>query len=76
MDCELKAPLGKFRVVGVDLFSHEDYVVGDYDSRAAAISRAETRNRERLGPMHDVAYVYDDQGSFIDCHLGQFGVHP
>ena len=27
---ELKAPAGKFRVVGVDLFSHEDYLKGDY----------------------------------------------
>jgi hypothetical protein len=24
---ELKAPAGKFRVVGVDLFSHEDYLM-------------------------------------------------
>ena len=33
-DLELKAPAGKFRVVGVDLFSHEDYLTGDYASEA------------------------------------------
>jgi hypothetical protein len=31
---ELKAPAGKFRVVGLDLFSHEHYLMGDYGSRA------------------------------------------
>jgi hypothetical protein len=37
----LKAPAGKFRVVGVDLFSHEDYLKGDYASEAEAYKVAD-----------------------------------
>ena len=58
----LKAPAGKFRVVGVDLFSHEDYLKGDYASEA--VSR-QGRRRSRSGSMDDVYYVYDDQGTYL-----------
>jgi hypothetical protein len=37
----LKAPAGKFRVVGVDWFSHEDYLKGDYASEAEAYKVAD-----------------------------------
>jgi len=56
---------GMTRVVGVDLFSHEDYLVGDYKSRAKAFSIADAHNRQRSGSMDDVYYVYDDQGKYI-----------
>ena len=62
---ELKAPAGKFRVVGVDLFSHEHYLKGDYDSRAKAFKVADHHNTKRSGSMDDIYYVYDDQGTYI-----------
>ncbi len=61
----IAAPAGKFRVVGVDLFSHEDYLVGDYGSRATALKVADAHNAKRSGPMADIYYVYDDQGTYI-----------
>jgi hypothetical protein len=62
---ELKAPAGKFRVVGVDLFSHEDYLKGDYDSRTEAYKIADDHNAKRSGSTDDINYVYDDQGTYI-----------
>lgn len=62
---ELKAPIGKTRVVGVDLFDHEDYLVGDYDSRDEAFGVADGQNTKRRGSMDDVYYVYDDKGRYI-----------
>jgi len=62
---ELTAPAGKFRVVGVDLFSHEDYLVGDYGSRAEAFKVADDHNTKRSGSMDDIYYVYDDQGTYV-----------
>lgn len=62
---ELAAPVGKFRVVGVDLFSHEDYLKGDYTSRAEAYKVADDHNTKRSGSMDDIYYVYDDQGTYI-----------
>ena len=64
-DVELAAPAGKFRVVGVDLFSHEDYVMEDYGSRAEAFKVADDHNTKRSGSMDDVYYVYDDRGAYI-----------
>jgi hypothetical protein len=61
---DLKAPQGKFRVVGVDLFSHEDYLVKDCDSRKEAFQIADARNKKRTGEMDDILYVYDDQGNY------------
>jgi len=56
---ELKAPLGKFRVVGVDTFvgPREDYSLGDFDSLSQAIRKA----KKHAGEMNPV-YVYDDNG--------------
>ena len=65
MATELRAPKGKIRVVGVDLFSHEDYLVGDYGSREAAFQIADEHNKKRSGSMADVYYVYDDEGNYI-----------
>jgi hypothetical protein len=62
---ELKAPPGKTRVVGVDLFDHEDYLVKDCDGVEEAFSIADGNNKRRTGPMDDVYYVYDDQGHYI-----------
>lgn len=57
IDLELKAPEGKFRVVGVDTFDGTDWVDGDYDTyekaRLAAI--------EKGGKMLKT-HVYNDKG--------------
>ena len=65
MPIELKAPMGKTRVVGVDLFDHENYLVRDCDSQDEAFRVADDHNTKRSGSMDDVYYVYDDQGRYI-----------
>lgn len=64
MAAELKAPEGKFRVVGVDTFDGTDWVEADYDTKEAALQAARHRGGEML-KMH----VYDDKGR----HLGEAG---
>lgn len=76
MNVELKAKSGKTRVVGVDVFSHEDYVVGDYDTPQEALDTAEQRNQMRAGAMCDIYYVYTDSGQYLSCNLGSKGVSP
>lgn len=56
----LKAPPGKFRVIGVDTFDGTDWVCGDYDDRHTAITLA----NEKGGTMLKT-HVYDDTGKHI-----------
>jgi len=63
---KLKAPEGKFRVIGVDTFSNEDWIYGDYDSKAKAIEIAD----EKGGTMNKT-YVYDDTGKHL-YNAGEF----
>jgi hypothetical protein len=74
---ERKAPAGKTRVIGVDLFSHEDYLVKDCDTQEEAFSLADETNIKRKGAMDHVYYVYDDKGRYIRGNeaVGQ-AVHP
>jgi hypothetical protein len=65
MSEDLQASAGKFRIIGVDLFSHEDYLVGDYDSQPEAFKIADEYNTRRSGSMDDIYYVYDDRGKYI-----------
>ena len=65
MDRDRTAPAAKFRVVGVDLFSHEDYLVGNYDSQEEAFKIADENNTQRKGSLDDIYYVYDDRGTYI-----------
>lgn len=60
MRVDLKAPKGKFRVVGVDTFSSENWVQGDFDKKEDAIDEADKRGASML-KMH----VYDEQGSHL-----------
>lgn len=71
-------PEGKTRIVAVDLFSHDEYIVGDYDKRAEALKVGHRHNRKRKGSMDDVYYVYDDKGDIIDYDtvLDEVGVSP
>ena len=65
MATETKAPEGKTRLIGVDLFDHSDYLVDDFESRETALEEARAHNAKRRKKMDDVYYVYDDQGNFI-----------
>ena len=65
MATELRAPKSKVRVLGVDLFAHEDYLVGDYDDWGEAFRIADKHNKKRSGSMDDVYYVYNDSGAYI-----------
>jgi hypothetical protein len=71
------APKGKFRVIGVDLFSHEDYLVGDHE-KSEAFDTADSHNKKREGEMDDVYYVYDDKGLFKrgPAAVSEVGVAP
>lgn len=60
----LRAPEGKFRVVGVDTFDRTDWIEGDFDTREEALSRASA-----LGGTMLKTHVYDDQGR----HIGERG---
>ena len=59
---KLKAPKGKFRVIGVDTFEGPtaDYLIGDFPSLAEAQSAA----KEHAGDMNPV-YVYNDAGVMV-----------
>jgi len=65
MTTELKAPSGKTRVIGIDLFENKDYLIGDFDNRNEAFQKADDHNMNRSGSMDDVYYVYDDTGCYI-----------
>lgn len=65
MSIELRAPEGKIRVVGVDLFDHGDYLVGDYDDQDEAFRVADEHNEKRTGSMDDVYYAYDGQETYV-----------
>ena len=64
-DVQRAAPAGKFRVVVVDLFSHERFLEAEFDSQEEAFRLADEHNTKRSGPMDDVYYVYDDQGRYL-----------
>lgn len=58
-------PIGKFRVIGCDLFDHSDYVVKDCDTEDEAFELADDHNSQRTGSMSDVYYVYNDKGDYL-----------
>lgn len=63
---ELKAPQGKFRVVGVDTFSNEDWIIKDCDTLDQAIAVA----NENGGTMLKT-HVYNDQSQHLH-EAGEF----
>jgi hypothetical protein len=58
-------PQGKNRVIGVDLFAFEEYLVKDCASRAEAFDLADGKNKSRKDRLEDVYYVYNDRGEYI-----------
>lgn len=62
MNTQLKAPTGKFRVVGVDTFEGPtaDYLIGDFPS----LEEAKQKATESGGEMNPV-YVYDSTGKML-----------
>lgn len=65
----LKAPKGKFRVIGVDTFEGPtaDYLIGDYASLGDAIAVA----KQKGGVMNPV-YVYDESGKEVLFKAGKY----
>lgn len=59
-DLELKAPFGKFRVIGVDTFDYTDWIYGDYDTIEEAKQKAEDE-----GGIMLKTHVYDDAGKHV-----------
>ena len=57
---ELKAPAGKFRVIGVDTFDGTDWIDGDYDTEEIAIQQAKVKGGTMLK-----THVYNDEGKHI-----------
>jgi hypothetical protein len=78
---DLKAPKGKFRIVGIDKFEipgEGHWVEGDYDSLDEALRIARNNTREASGDATDssmatVFYVYDENGSYLggDTYKGE-----
>jgi hypothetical protein len=68
MITELKAPKGKYRVVGVDIFSNEDYLIGDFksydDARKTVTKWGEHAQMTKI-------YLYDDKGRIL-CEAGSY----
>lgn len=64
---ERTAPVGKFRVIGVDTFDGDDWIEGDFESldKARAHVKERTKGKQML-KMH----IYNDQGK----HAGKAGV--
>ncbi len=57
---DLKAPKGKFRVVGVDTFDGTDWIEGDFKTKEEAFEKANTTGGEMLK-----THVYDDKGNHL-----------
>lgn len=57
-----KAPSGKFRVIGVDIFDGDDWVEDDFDTVELAREHAAKRIAgQQMLKMH----VYNDQGNHV-----------
>jgi len=58
----LKAPKGRYRVVGVDTFEgpRDDFLMGDFD----VLEDAKEEARYNGGEMN-VTYVFDDEGNTL-----------
>lgn len=60
---ELKAPPGKFRVVGLDLKNSKDFRVKDCNSLREAVCLTDRHNMTDA-VLTEVYYIYDDKGVY------------
>lgn len=75
---KVQAPPGKFRVLGIDKYSGEDWIQGDFDLETVAVLEARrlTFEAKPSASHHSVAtvyYAYDDRGIYLggDIWLGE-----
>lgn len=73
-----KKPEGRYKVIGVDKFSDEDFELGCYDSAEEALKVAREKTRESMGHASDhsvatVYYVYAPDGKYLggDAWVGE-----
>jgi hypothetical protein len=59
-ELQLRAPRGKFRVIGFALTDGQKYMIGDFDSREAAEEYA-----KRHGRVGNPAHVYNDHADLV-----------
>ena len=65
-----KSPNGRFRVLGVDKFSVEDWVAGEFDTAEEALGFARKKSEEArpCASDHSIAtiyYAYDPDGNYL-----------
>jgi hypothetical protein len=65
-----KSPEGKYRVIGVDKFSCEDWVMGEYLNASEAVEAAKEFTINEMAAATDpsiatVFYAYDPSGKYI-----------
>jgi len=66
----LKSKNGKFKVMGIDKFSNEDWVHGEYKTSKEALDEARRMTRESMGYATDssiatVYYAYSPDGKYL-----------
>jgi len=72
MGVSLKAPPGKFRIVGINKFhppGEDDWIVDDFDTleEPLSLARQKTQDASKLAidsSIVEVYYVYDDKGVY------------
>lgn len=66
----LSAPAEKYKVVGIDRFSDEDWEEGVYSDKNKAIKKARSLTKKASKDSDNdsiatVYYVYDDKGNYL-----------
>lgn len=64
---KLKAIKKNYRVIGVDTFSGEVYLIGEYKGKEEALDIAKGK-----GGIMNITYVYDKKGEEISGGYGTF----
>jgi len=59
-ELQLRAPAGKFRVIGFALRDSQKYMIGDFDSREAAEECA-----KKHGMVGNPVHVYNDRADLV-----------
>jgi hypothetical protein len=59
-ELQLRAPAGKFRVIGFALRDGQKYMIGDFDNKEAAEEHA-----KKHGMVGNPAHVYNDRADLV-----------